>query len=267
MEISNDVYGGRINQVYLKTLSKGNIRSGSTDQIYNHYTKLTSFGLIPTLRDNRTSFWVKSCRDTCILLSDTETLLSDVFYEICFAQINRMLNIWRGNADGSTNEMKSMMKTSLLNCTGGFSNIWVLWNDGQIHIGVDSEIGEENSLIQSTDNQPFDIRGIGIITTFSIDGIWKMDIQANPTGYFCGVSNTRAPITFLSVSTQRIRTYCALECDRSDDCLGFNYRTTGTENCEIIDGAQLVVTESANGWKFYSKCLQDKNICLACRVN
>lgn len=163
--------------MYLKTLSKGNIRSGSTDQIYNHYTKLTSFGLIPTLRDNRTSFWVKSCRDTCILLSDTETLLSDVFYEICFAQINRMLNIWRGNADGSTNEMKSMMKTSLLNCTGGFSNIWVLWNDGQIHIGVDSEIGEENSLIQSTDNQPFDIRGIGIITTFSIDGIWKMNIQ------------------------------------------------------------------------------------------
>lgn len=92
-------------------------------------------------------------------------------------------------------------------------------------------------------------------------------MTANPTGYFCGVSNTRAPITFLSVSTQRIRTYCALECDRSDDCLGFNYRTTGTENCEIIDGAQLVVTESANGWKFYSKCLQDKNICLACRVN
>ncbi|CAC5368202.1 unnamed protein product [Mytilus coruscus] len=239
IQFFKDVHGGRINQVYLKTLNKGNIRSGNTNQIYNYYTTLTSFGLQPTLSDNQTSFWVKSCRDTCILLSYTENLTSNVFYEICFAQINRILNIWRGNEDGTTKELGNLLKTSLLNCTGGFSNIWVIWDHDRISIGVNSEIAEEKSLLTAVDDQPFNIRGVGIITTFNIDGIWKLNIEANPTGYFCGVSNTRAAMTLLSVSTQGIITSCALECDRSDDCLGFNYRTTGTQNCEIIDGHNL----------------------------
>ncbi|VDI30988.1 Hypothetical predicted protein [Mytilus galloprovincialis] len=200
------------------------------------------------------------CQGGCILLNDAANLTGNNSYEICFILVHNLITIARMSGDDNEVLKAVTVQTLILSCDD-YKQVWVRWHDGVIGFGTGS-IGL-NEQITTTDSKPFRVYGVGV-TSFLL-GVWKVNIKAIPTGHYCAMTETYCYSKLLSVSTQKIRTYCALECQKSNDCVGFNYRYGGSMNCELIVGGKIIDTEDDYEWNYYAKCLQDKRACLKCR--
>lgn len=85
--------------------------------------------------------------------------------------------------------------------------------------------------------------------------------SAKPNGRFYGTTGKRAEMRLLDKPHMMSNIECSVLCDMNDDCLGYNYNTLGNE-CELIDGNQLIITTENENWTFLSKCLQGSSACL-----
>ena len=56
---------------------------------------------------------------------------------------------------------------------------------------------------------------------------------------------------------------CGIHCNVNDDCLGYNFNSKWNE-CELVDGNQLIKTNKNQDWRFIAKCLQGKDACIQC---
>ncbi|VDI30985.1 Hypothetical predicted protein [Mytilus galloprovincialis] len=164
-------------------------------------------------------------------------------------------------SDGESVELARKAVPNLLSCSE-MTVVWVTWDSGVITFGTGNP--ESNGVLSAIDDRPFNIHGVGV-TSITL-GVWKFIIKANPTGYYCRMSYTYATGYLISITTQKTRTYCAIECQKSNDCLGFNFRYKGILNCELVEGGQLVIKDEHYEWHFYSKCLQDNDGCVSCNV-
>ncbi|CAG2247473.1 unnamed protein product [Mytilus edulis] len=254
--------GNRIDEIVIETLTnRDNYSSASVHDKYIYYTSLTPFGLVPPISENVTSFEMNAgCQGGCILLNDVANLEGNNSYEICFNAFHNLIYIARMSGDDSV-VLKTVDKPEILTICDDYTQVWVTWKDGVIGFGTGS-IGL-NEKITTTDSKPFRVYGVGV-TSFLL-GVWKVNIKAIPTGYYCAMTYTYCYTRLLSVSTQKIRTYCASECQKSNDCVGFNYRYGRSLNCELIEGGNKIETEDDYEWHYYAKCLQDKTACLKCR--
>ncbi|CAC5368201.1 unnamed protein product [Mytilus coruscus] len=229
----------RINEVVIETLTN---RSNyyAEKEIYKYYTNLTPFGLVPSVSENVTSVEIyPHCLGGCIFLNNAVNLEGNTSYEICFLHFNNLITITRISGEDRA-VLKATFYRKILHSCEDYTKVWVSWNDGVIAFGT-GNVGM-NEKITTTDSKHFLVYGVGV-TSFT-EAVWKVNIK---------------------VSTQQIRTFCALECQMSKDCIGFNYRYGGSMNCELIEGGELIETEDDYEWHYYSKCLQDKSACLACR--
>lgn len=71
-------------EIKIQTKNSGDVDARQTQNVYDYYTRLSSYHLFPAL--NRfIKMSVKACSDAFILLSSSVDLNSQNFYEICLA--------------------------------------------------------------------------------------------------------------------------------------------------------------------------------------
>lgn len=83
------------------------------------------------------------------------------------------------------------------------------------------------------------------------------------TGHYCGEPGKYGNMTLLNIVMQPSTISCLLECAKNEACLGVNFNAK-TSNCQLVAGRQLIVKSFAQDWNFYTKCLTENKMCLAC---
>ncbi|VDI50416.1 Hypothetical predicted protein [Mytilus galloprovincialis] len=140
---------------------------------------------------------------------------------------------------------------------GSFQPFWISWQHGNIKIGkglsVDSQV-----VIDWRDPNPFIIHGLGVRTGIGQSGQWIIYMEA--IGYFCLHTETRGTMELIK-TTLATEYDCPHLCHIIPNCMGFNFNVH-TSQCELISAGGNMLTSTASGWKFGTKCFQGK--CFAC---
>lgn len=150
----------------IETVDKGKMYAAYPDY-YKHYTKLTQYGIMPSLNGS-IRFKVKTCHNAFILLSSAPDLIAPDFYAIEIGGwSNRYSAIHR--KDSSDPAVKEIT-ANILNCNE-FKEFDVSWtSDGTIKVQNDSRI-----VIDWNDQFPIPVHGLGLMTAFGTNGTWILE--------------------------------------------------------------------------------------------
>jgi len=150
----------------IETADKGNVYAAYSN-VYEHYTKLTPYGIIPSLNGS-IRFKVKACHHVFVLLSSALDLISPDFYEIVIGGwYNQYSAIHR---KASTGQAVKEITANILNCNE-FKEFNVSWSsDSTIKVQHDSRI-----FIDWNDKSPIPVHGLGIMTAFGANGTWILE--------------------------------------------------------------------------------------------
>ncbi|CAC5376566.1 unnamed protein product [Mytilus coruscus] len=249
--------GNLLDQVWIKTENSGFVNA-STPNL--DYTSLSLFQLYPA-NEQYMKFTVKACSNAFIILYNDISLFPFYNYRIIIgAGNNSIINI-RQNYDLTISSF-DISTPGILNCTEhrSFELNWTV--SGRITLTSGSKM-----LMNWTDPLPISIKDVGITTGLGSVGLWIVEHSSRFTGFYCGESGAYGSMTLLSTIRKHSRIDCVSLCSVRDDCLGVNFNRK-TEECQIIAAGQqvikMVVQESP--WHLYTKCLQEKMICISCLV-
>ncbi|XP_071179561.1 uncharacterized protein [Mytilus edulis] len=252
--------GNLLDQVWIKTKNSGFVNA-STPNV--DYISLSFFQLYPA-NNHHMKFSVKACSNAFILLSSDMYLLYSFFdYRIVIgAGDNSKINV-RRNFDLIISSF-DISTPGILNCTEhrSFELNWAI--PGRITLMSGTKMVMNYMDPSST---PISIKDVGITTGLGSVGLWKVEHTSRFTGFYCGESGAYGNMTLLSTSKKHSRIDCVSVCSVRDDCLGVNFNRK-TEECQMIAGGQQVIkiVVQKSPWYLYTKCLQDKTMCVSCIV-
>ncbi|CAC5415729.1 unnamed protein product [Mytilus coruscus] len=248
--------GNILDGIWIKTKNSGSIDS-NTQNVIDSYTSLSTFQIFPANK-RFIKFHIKACNNAFVLLSSAIDLQSPDFYEICIGgSSNTQIFLRRFSSTMSEHQFDV---PGLLSCSEHKTFI-VKWEaSGKITLTTETGI-----VMDWTDISPIPIQGTGIKTGWGSDGMWIVEHSSLFTGYYCGVTGSYGNMTLLSTNTDISVTRCSSKCALSDDCLGINFHHK-TKECQFVAGGQPVIKSVAHDWKFYTKCLKEKTMCLGCIV-
>ncbi|CAC5406465.1 unnamed protein product [Mytilus coruscus] len=247
--------GNNLDNIWFKTKNSGSI-DARTQNVVDSYTSLSTFQMFPA-NDMFIKFQIKACADAFVLLSAVNNLQSPNFYEICIGGGSNAIIILRIRRNGfKFPEYYQFYVSGLLSCSE-LKTFIVNWEvSGRITLTAETGIA-----MDWTDISPIPMKGVGLMTGWGSDGMWIVEHSC----YYCGVTGTYGNMTLLSTSIGISVTRCSSECALSDDCLGINFNHK-TKECQFVAGGQPVIKSVAHDWKFYTKCLKEKILCLGCIV-
>ncbi|CAG2227862.1 unnamed protein product [Mytilus edulis] len=117
-----------LDEIWIQTLDSGNVDATKIPDVFNYYTNLSNYHILPSQNQFRIS--VKACHDAFILLSAAKDLQSPDFYEICIGARNNNSTVLRRNF--SSNNVVSTLTPGTLSCTNR-TTFFVSWEiNGQI---------------------------------------------------------------------------------------------------------------------------------------
>ncbi|CAG2229229.1 unnamed protein product [Mytilus edulis] len=208
-----------MDEIWIKTLSSGNVDASDTPDVFNYYNSLSNYHLYPS-QTKYFRFSIKACRDAFILLSAAIDLQSQDFYEICLGGYgNSEVYLRRKYNDADTLVIST---PDILNCTGTIT-MEVRWTlDGSIFLYMETAAGPE-TILNWRDPIPLPIQGVGIMTGWGADGIWIIEHTSFFIGRYCGIPSTYGDMKILSSSAQSSRISCMSICSPISACLGVNF--------------------------------------------
>ncbi|CAC5408330.1 unnamed protein product [Mytilus coruscus] len=253
--------GNGVDEIWIKTLSSGNVHALNTQHVFNYYNSLSNYHLFPSQNKNF-RFSIKACRDAFILLSSAKDLQSQDFYEICMGGSgNSEVYLRRKYNTGNTLLLST---PDILSCTEK-RTMEVRWTlDGNMFLYKVTAAGTE-TILNWTDPNPLPIHGLGIMTGWGANGIWIIEHTSFFIGRYCGSPATYGSMKIRSASTQSSRISCMSKCSPVSACLGVNFNQQ-TRECELVSGGQLINKLSLPDWSFHTKCLNGTAMCLACLI-
>ena len=142
--------------------------AGTTTNIYQYYTRLSSYGIVP-YKEQYLTFKVKSCSNTFILLSSVSDLISADFYEIGLGVSNNYRYfVLRKKFD---NVVMSRHEPNILNCNE-YRPLWLSWSSGQICVGRGAMVGVDTFFNWTDPADPIDVTAIGVLSSWRTSGQW-----------------------------------------------------------------------------------------------
>lgn len=162
------------NSLRLSTLNQGNIDAETIPNVYQFYTRLSTFG-VHRVTGTFFTFQVKSCRDAAVLLSTSTDLISPNFYEIFYGG-NGNSKIYLSRNYG-TNVAQSNAR-NLLDCDN-MVTLWISWANGILKTGTGSILGRNQIMEWNDPNSPLDVAGIGIMSAWGSNAEWIFSSGGN----------------------------------------------------------------------------------------
>ncbi|CAC5357191.1 unnamed protein product [Mytilus coruscus] len=242
------MHGEVCNSLRLSTLNQGNIDAEQTPNVYEFYTKLSTFG-VSGVTGTFLTFQVKSCRDAAVLLSTATDLISPDFYEIFYGGAgNSKIFLSRnyGINDASFSE------ANLLDCNNMVA-LWISWENSKLQTGRGSILGQNKIMEWNDPNTPLDIAGIGIMSAWGSNAEWIfLSGDIGNDARFCGSSGKSLTNTGVTLYTLSVLG-CAFKCIVSDACEGFDYNVQ-LHNCHMIEGTDFLQIGNDIDSILYTKC-------------
>ena len=155
--------------ITIYTDDSGQVNSHITQNIDQYYTQLYNYGIIPT-EERSLKLYVKTCKQSSILLSSARDLVSPDYYELVIGgYANRMIIVRRKY--GSSGYLAQVAINAPLS-SDEFRSFVVNWStDGNIQIGTNSFL-----YVNVTDPAPLPVNGFGIMTAYGATGLWIFDL-------------------------------------------------------------------------------------------
>ncbi|CAC5362839.1 unnamed protein product [Mytilus coruscus] len=249
----------------VSTQVSGTVESWHTPDIMNYTNDVNRYNLDLS---GITSLMIKlkACHSAHVLLSNSVVRNSSKpLYEIIISYFyDTSYIVYR--AEGSLDT--DFSTPDILNCTV-YLPFWIRWADGDIKLGTGIVVGD-HVLGNFKNADHFVVRSIGVLTDRGSLGKWNIKIEVSDkfAGYFdsCSMSNTKSDVVVVDdIKCSGIR--CATSCGLSKTCMGFNFNSA-RNRCELLSFGSNVVTDIPHhieaGWRFYSKCYNEKTACLGC---
>lgn len=172
--------GTLLDEIWIQTLDSGNVDATKILDVFNYYTNLSNYHILPSKNQFRIS--VKACHDAFILLSAAKDLQSPDFYEICIGARNNNKTVLRRNF--SSDNVVSTLTPGTLSCTNR-TTFLVSWEiNGQITLKKETS-DRPGGVFRWKDTTSFpiinSIHGIGIMTGYGADGIWTVEYACKLT--------------------------------------------------------------------------------------
>ncbi|CAG2205170.1 unnamed protein product [Mytilus edulis] len=215
-------------------------------------------------------FELKRCGRAHVLLSSSDVRNSaKPLYEFDIGNKDYSTYIIYRSDDSLDPESRNyvnFLTPNIYDCTV-YLPFWISWAEGEIKLGTGIVVGE-NVLGYLTNSPHFEVKAIGVLTDYGRLGNWRIYFDDKLTGYFdsCSMNNTKSDLVVVDHMTCSTLE-CAMSCDMSRTCIGFNFNSAITR-CELLSFGSDFVTDIPHhieaGWKFYSQCLKKKTACLGC---
>ncbi|CAC5369070.1 unnamed protein product [Mytilus coruscus] len=247
-----------LNEIWITTPDDG-YNDAWTPDVFHYYTNVADYGLSIAQTKEMRFRVISSCQAICthafVLLSAARDLISQDYYELYLG------------CDNSPVQLRRKYKTQILeqiynyndNCTE-YRRMVLTWTvKGHILL----ETSDGNTVIEWTDSSPIPVTGVGIKTGFGNSGLWAITITGLFTGYYCGKLGTYGNMAVLQTVTTVSAIQCTTRCSPNDNCLGINFSDT-TKECKLVKSNQPINIGPALDSRVFVKCLNDKQLCLAC---
>ena len=162
-------------------------------------------------------FELKRCGRAHVLLSSSDfRISSEPMYEIDIGfDIYETYIIYRADdsLDSGSRIFSKFLTPNIFNCTV-YLPFWISWADGDIKLGTGIVV-DENVLGYLTNAPQFEVKAIGVLTTYGMLGSWRIQFEGNFEA-----------LTILSKLLQYIASYLYISHSLIDGPLwqGFNFR-------------------------------------------
>ncbi|VDI23043.1 Hypothetical predicted protein [Mytilus galloprovincialis] len=260
----------------ISTPDIGNEDAFHTANILDYIIDLEPFGVkakdVKSIR-----FDVKACENTFLILSGSNDQTQPMYEVIISGYDNSYAIIRRRNDDSLTSNSQhwigvvELLDDQRQSCSS-YKSYWLSWETGHLKLGGGAILNSD-VIVDGTDTNPLRVNKIFIFSGWGDTAEWTIYVNLDNrfSGFYsgCGLQDVRANIDVL-YSNSWSKANCAVACGRIDICLGFNYdsTTTSTNRCEILGATSPVIidfpqTHQVN-WIFYSKCYDDKGMCIGC---
>ncbi|CAG2253175.1 unnamed protein product [Mytilus edulis] len=215
-------------------------------------------------------FKLKRCNRANVLLSSSDfRISSEPMYEIDIGfDIYETYIIYRADdsLDSDSRIFSKFLTPNIFNCTV-YLPFWISWAEGDIKLGTGIVV-DKNVLGYLTNAPQFQVKAIGVLTSYGMLGSWRIQFEDKFTGYFdsCSMDNTKSDLVIVD-DIKCSKSVCAVSCVMSRTCMGIHFNSALTR-CELLSFGSDVMTDIQlhieAGWRFYGKCFNVKTVCLGC---